>query len=327
MKKRLLSVNDMPIDRMAMLKRVEFSFLTIGKGIMVFDRHKSYSSRTLEQNARKFAEGDNSAVPLVLYTWHPSQKTEVFDLVGRKSNPGVLSKTMSREAMRERMASETHRLKKDTHRERVEFDDGSVWMYDPRFEHWAIWRGPTRASNPSRRSIHTAKWDRCVKDVSARGGAKSAAAVCTATIGYRGSVKKGHRRRNPSILKKKMSESEMATHIRETHPLAAKISKDQKSLILDDGSKWVWDSRFEHWAMVFPPRSQNPLPSVRKVYYIICAHKGAENYYLARSGKLTRSQAGAQRFPTAQAAIDKAKAHLRAYAASRKYRFDLKLAY
>lgn len=39
-----------------------------------------------------------------------------------------------------------------------------------------------RKSNPSRRSIHTTKWDRCVKDVSARGGAKSAAAVCTATI-------------------------------------------------------------------------------------------------------------------------------------------------
>lgn len=27
-----------------------------------------------------------------------------------------------------------------------------------------------RKSNPSRRSIHTTKWDRCVKDVSARGG-------------------------------------------------------------------------------------------------------------------------------------------------------------
>lgn len=125
-----------------------------------------------------------------------------------------------------------------------------------------------RKRNPSRRSIHTAKWDRCVKDVSARGGAKSAAAVCTATIGYRGSVRKGHRR-----------------------------------------------------------RGRNPLPAVRKVYYIICAHKGAENYYLARSGKLTRSQSSAARFATAAAAIDKAKAHLRAYAASRKYRFDLKLAY
>ena len=55
-----------------------------------------------------------------------------------------------------------------------------------------------RESNPSRRSIHTAKWDRCFEDVSAKGGARSAAAVCTSMLGERGSIKAGHRRKNPS---------------------------------------------------------------------------------------------------------------------------------
>lgn len=126
----------------------------------------------------------------------------------------------------------------------------------------------SKKQNPSRHSIHFAKFDRCVRDVKKSGSPVNAYAVCSSAIGYEGSVRKGHRR-----------------------------------------------------------RKGNPLPSVRKVYYIICAHKGAENYYLARSGKLTRSQSSAARFSTAQAAIDKAKQHLKNYAASRKYRFDLKFAY
>lgn len=126
----------------------------------------------------------------------------------------------------------------------------------------------SRESNPSHRSAHTAKFDRCVESIKRSGSPVNPYAVCSTAIGYAGSVKKGHRR-----------------------------------------------------------RGKNPLPSVRKVYYIIHAHKGSENYYLARSGKLARSQSSAARFPTAQMAIDKAKAHLKNYAASRKYRFDLKLAY
>lgn len=129
--KWLLSVSDMPAGRMALLKRVEFSFRTIGNGIVVFDRNKGYSSRTLQQNARKFAAGDNSAVPLVLYTWHPSQKTEVFDLVTRAHNPG--------------------------------------------------------------RSVHTAKWDDCVKHVKEKGTAADPYAVCTAAMGEM-AIRKPHRR-------------------------------------------------------------------------------------------------------------------------------------
>jgi hypothetical protein len=53
-----------------------------------------------------------------------------------------------------------------------------------------------RRRNPGRRSVHTAKWDRCVKDVRRKGGAANPDAVCTATLGERGSIKKAHRR-NP----------------------------------------------------------------------------------------------------------------------------------
>lgn len=52
---------------------------------------------------------------------------------------------------------------------------------------------------PGRRSIHTPKWDRCVKAVriSARRYHRkvNAYAVCSARLGEQGSVKKGHRRK------------------------------------------------------------------------------------------------------------------------------------
>ena len=54
--------------------------------------------------------------------------------------------------------------------------------------------GRARGTNPRR--IHTAKWDRCVRQVKARGGVSSPAAVCTASLGERGSILKTHRR-NP----------------------------------------------------------------------------------------------------------------------------------
>ncbi len=64
---------------------------------------------------------------------------------------------------------------------------------------------------------------------------------------------------NPaSVLKRKMTETEMASHIRQTHPLGAKITDNDKRLTLDDGSVWLWDARFEHWAMWSPPRKSNP---------------------------------------------------------------------
>lgn len=44
-------------------------------------------------------------------------------------------------------------------------------------------------------SIHTAKWDRCTKKVRARGGPYNEYAVCTASVGYEGSIKAGHRRK------------------------------------------------------------------------------------------------------------------------------------
>ncbi len=43
--------------------------------------------------------------------------------------------------------------------------------------------------------VHTAKWDRCVRKVSSRGAAADPAAVCTAALGERKSIKAAHRRR------------------------------------------------------------------------------------------------------------------------------------
>jgi len=42
---------------------------------------------------------------------------------------------------------------------------------------------------PSRKSIHTAKWHRCVEKVSARGGVSSPHAICTASLGRGGTFK------------------------------------------------------------------------------------------------------------------------------------------
>jgi hypothetical protein len=60
-----------------------------------------------------------------------------------------------------------------------------------------------RLKRRRRTPVHTAKWDRCVTDVRRRGGAKSAAAVCTAVLGERGSILKKHRRRRVNPKRRK----------------------------------------------------------------------------------------------------------------------------
>lgn len=55
-------------------------------------------------------------------------------------------------------------------------------------------RGPRRNRRKRRVKVHTAKWDDCVRQVSERRGVKSAAAVCTASLGRR-SILKSHRRK------------------------------------------------------------------------------------------------------------------------------------
>jgi len=47
---------------------------------------------------------------------------------------------------------------------------------------------------PGKKSIHTAKWDRCVKKVTAR-GTGNAYAICSASLGRAGTFKKGAKRR------------------------------------------------------------------------------------------------------------------------------------
>ena len=47
--------------------------------------------------------------------------------------------------------------------------------------------------------IHTKKWERCFDKVSKEKGDESAAAICTSSIGYKGSIYSKHRRKDESI--------------------------------------------------------------------------------------------------------------------------------
>jgi hypothetical protein len=53
-------------------------------------------------------------------------------------------------------------------------------------------------TNPRRNAVHTKRWDRCfkavLKDVHDK---RRAAAICTHAIGYKGSILKAHRHRDP----------------------------------------------------------------------------------------------------------------------------------
>ena len=46
-----------------------------------------------------------------------------------------------------------------------------------------------------RKGIHTSKWERCVADVERKGEDVNPKAICTASLGYCGSINKAHRRR------------------------------------------------------------------------------------------------------------------------------------
>lgn len=57
-----------------------------------------------------------------------------------------------------------------------------------------------REENPSRRSVHTKKFDDCVRDVKRKGDRYNPYAVCMASLGERGAVRAGHRRKNPVVM-------------------------------------------------------------------------------------------------------------------------------
>lgn len=65
-------------------------------------------------------------------------------------------------------------------------------------------------------TIHTKKWDRCVKDVEKKnkenGTDYNPYAVCTDSIGYEGSVKKSHRKKDESI-NPKMKKKDLVEYI------------------------------------------------------------------------------------------------------------------
>jgi hypothetical protein len=201
-------------------------------------------------------------------------------------------------------------------------------------------RGDSRTKNPGPRSIHTAKWDRCVQDVG--GSARSAAAVCTKALGYEGSVKAGHRRKNPTGKLYRLrwhtfhqgSQSVDGTMERLKPVIRHLIKQAIPYKIIDGNGNVVRDIKPLPGGKIRgqfrkPKRLGNPLEATasRPVYYIVEAAKGSESFWLARSGKLVKSPVDAQRFKTVEEATLKTRAHLAKYAPSRKFRFDVKLAY
>lgn len=65
-------------------------------------------------------------------------------------------------------------------------------------------------------TVHTKKWDRCVKDVEKKnkenGTDYNPYAVCTDSIGYKGSVKKSHRKKDESV-NPKMKKKDLVEYI------------------------------------------------------------------------------------------------------------------
>ena len=225
-----------------------------------------------------------------------------------------------------------------------EFKDSRLILARKRFERAtrvlrSVWE-KNRAANPGRKSVHTAKWDDCVRDVKRSGSKVSPYAVCSSAIGYEGSVKKGHRRGNPiydtvklrngvTVLAKPYKDRLMAytySNLTQANKKAAEVG----GYVTGHRPYFIVVEVPKDRAMNPTRHNENPLPKVktiRPIYYIVCASKGAEHFYLKRSGKLTRNAVDAARFRTTTEAIDKAKRHLAQYAASRKFRFDIKLAY
>lgn len=137
-----------------------------------------------------------------------------------------------------------------------------------------------RSPNPGPRSVHTKKWDDCVKEVRAKGGGYSPYAVCTAELGERGSIKAGHRRSNPlgpedplhapygpqpsfwdvdhtTLKSSPWSEWQMSQRVKQFG--GVKISRDRQTIEFPDGETYMWDKRFNWWAPTRSARGSNPV--------------------------------------------------------------------
>lgn len=62
--------------------------------------------------------------------------------------------------------------------------------------------------------IHSAKFRRCVRKVSARGERYNPYAVCEASIGYKGSIARGHRRMPRKAIEKMLSNPRTPAHLK-----------------------------------------------------------------------------------------------------------------
>lgn len=224
------------------------------------------------------------------------------------------------------------------------FPGDERWTWDPRFNWWAMTKA--RTHNPSRRSVHTAKWDRCYKDVKARGGARSAAAVCTAALGERGSIKVGHRRKNPSRRMYRVrwhtfhegSQYADGTLARLKPVIAHLIKQGTPYKIIDENGNVVREVtpmptgkiRGQFNRSQRKHRASNPsgfqLEKTTRLYFMVHAHPhrgGGERLWLTKSGTLSADKSKGARYTSVEVAVARAKAFLKKHRVARKYRFDV----
>ena len=187
-----------------------------------------------------------------------------------------------------------------------------------------------RGRNPSHRSVHTAKWDRCVKDVKTKGGASSPYAVCTAMLGERGSIKAGHRRKNPSGSKKWRVEvfssggsKAQARFFFRTQKEAEEFARRKR----EDTSRAGYNMDV---IVLDNERTKNPsgfqLEKTQRLYFMVHAHPhrgGGERLWLTQSGTLSADKGNGARYTSVEVAVARAKAFLKKHRVARKYRFDV----
>jgi hypothetical protein len=64
-----------------------------------------------------------------------------------------------------------------------------------------------------KKRIHKKKWERCVKDVKKKSPDVNPYAICTASIGYEGSILKPHRKKDESVVKESIEFQDMTLNI------------------------------------------------------------------------------------------------------------------
>lgn len=195
---------------------------------------------------------------------------------------------------------------------------------------------PSRQKNPSRRSVHTSKWDRCVKDVKSKGGAVSPYAVCTSMFGERGSVKKGHRRKNPLgkyvvrgvpvsggkpvYYTGRAGQGWISGDVHEAFSYSNWEETLRKARLFN-GREQLTGLHFEAQVVPKSLRKENPLP---RRYYTVDATRGAHRYWLTKAGKLAGRRTEAKSYYSIEQAREAARKIMRGFPMLREYKFAIR---